>query len=78
MTEADRLYRRYRLAVAGVEADPSMAPNEKGEAVTRLTGDLEAAEREMGIVWHPFAAVTVEATDDGELDLPGHEKRSTA
>ncbi len=73
MTEAERLYRRYRLAVAGVEAAAGMNPDEKGEKVTRLTEDLEAAERELGIVWYPVASVTVEATKDGSAELPKHE-----
>ncbi len=76
-TEGGRLYRRYRLAVDAVDADPSMTAEEKGAAITRLTDDLYAAEAELGIVWHPVASVTVEATGDGsaELDLPGHEER---
>ncbi len=80
VTEADRLYRRYRLAADAVEADLDMAPEEKAAAVTRLTDDLYATEAELGIVWHPVASVTVEATGDGsvELDLPGHEERKNA
>ncbi|MDP9438714.1 MAG: hypothetical protein M3P49_08210 [Actinomycetota bacterium] len=79
-TEWDRLSRRYRLAVADVEADEGMTTDEKGEAITRLTDDLYAAEAELGIVWHPVASVNVEATGDGsvELDLSGHEERKNA
>jgi hypothetical protein len=64
---AKELFRQYEADKLLVNADPPLTQAQREREITRLTDELEEAERAAGIRRVPLFRVEVEATGDGSV-----------